>query len=85
MKYVFCYDISDNKTLQKVSKLLSKKGIRVQYSIFEVELPSKDANNLFDEICNLINKDTDRIFMYPINKYKKEIDYMGTNTYPKVF
>jgi len=77
VKFIFCYDISDNKTLYKVSKELEKVGIRVQYSVFEVDTTAEKANQILKRISSLINPDTDRIFMYPIEKRKKEIERVG--------
>lgn len=65
-RFVFCYDVSDNRTLQKVAKLLEKHGIRTQYSFFEVELTQKEANDLFKKLCDIVDKQTDRVFMYPV-------------------
>ncbi len=44
MLYLVCFDISDNKTRNRVGKYLSAFGSRVQESVFEVELA--DANAL---------------------------------------
>ncbi|WP_457627426.1 CRISPR-associated endonuclease Cas2 [Persephonella sp.] len=75
MKFIFCYDISEQKRLNRVAKLLEKKGIRVQLSIFEVDLPMKEAEKLFDEISSMIDSETDRIFMYRcIDVYSIGID-----------
>lgn len=65
-KFLFCYDISDNRILYKVSKELQKYGIRTQYSFFEVELSVDEANKLFKRLCEIVNKETDRVFMYPL-------------------
>lgn len=72
MKFVICYDISNPKDLYKVAKYLEKKGIRVQYSIFEIETSFTKLKAIISEIENLINPETDKVYAYPIenNKYK---------------
>jgi CRISPR-associated protein Cas2 len=44
MLYLVCFDISDNKTRNRVGKYLGAFGNRVQESVFEIELA--DANAL---------------------------------------
>lgn len=39
--YVICYDIPDDKRRKKISDLLEVYGSRVQYSVFECVLNSK--------------------------------------------
>lgn len=63
-RFIFCYDISDNRTLQKVAKELEKHGIRTQYSFFEIELSRSEADKLYKKLCQMVNKETDRVFMY---------------------
>lgn len=75
--YIFCYDISDEKTLYKVSKKLEKYGVRVQYSMFEVRISAKKANDLFVEISSIINPKTDRIFMYYLKEKERNIQRIG--------
>lgn len=77
MKFIFCYDISSNAIRNKVAKILEKHGIRIQYSIFEIDTTYKKSLEIFKEIKSLINEKTDRIFMYPANKNKNNIKRYG--------
>lgn len=43
MLYLVCFDISDNKTRNRIGKYLGAFGNRVQESVFEVELADADA------------------------------------------
>lgn len=43
MLYLVCFDISDNKTRNRVGKYLGAFGNRVQESVFEVELADTQA------------------------------------------
>lgn len=45
MLYLVCFDISDNKTRNRVGKYLETFGNRVQESVFEVELADAGALN----------------------------------------
>jgi CRISPR-associated protein Cas2 len=43
MLYLVCFDISDNKTRNRVGKYLGAFGNRVQESVFEVDLTDAKA------------------------------------------
>ena len=45
MLYLVCFDISDNKTRNRVGKYLGAFGNRVQESVFEVEFADANALN----------------------------------------
>jgi len=70
-KYIFTYDISDQKRLNKVAKKLEKVALRIQYSVFEFEGTEKEVDKLLKSIEKIIDKEEDRVFVYPIS-YKKE-------------
>lgn len=63
-----CYDITSNKGRRDLAKLLCKYGRRIQYSVFMVEIQTKNLKNLKHDIialCNnkYYNKSTDSIMM----------------------
>lgn len=66
MKYLFCYDISDSKTLAKISKILDQKGFRVQNSFFCCDLSKEEAHSLFSKIEKSIDNKTDRLALFSI-------------------
>ncbi len=75
MKFIFCYDISDHRKLQKIAKRMEKFGIRVQYSIFEVDTTYSDAKKILKELENIMDKETDRIYVFPVedDNYRETI------------
>jgi CRISPR-associated protein Cas2 len=66
MKYVVTYDIVNDKRRTKLSDLLGKYGIRVNYSVFEIELSDAKREKLLYEIelKKLINKKYDSLRFY---------------------
>ena len=68
MKYVVAYDISNNKRRKKVSNLLETYGVRVNYSVFEIELSQTKKDKLIQkiELQKLINKKYDSLRFYHI-------------------
>ena len=39
--YLIIYDITDNKRLQKIAKIMEDYGERIQRSVFEIEIREK--------------------------------------------
>ena len=66
MKYVITYDISNDKRRTKLADLLGKYGMRVNYSVFEIELNQTKLDKLLYEIelKKLINKKYDSLRFY---------------------
>jgi len=70
MNYLITYDISNDKRRTKLSDLLDKYGIRVNYSVYECELNQTKLDKLLFEIelKKLINKKYDSFRFYHICK-----------------
>jgi len=63
------YDIKNDKIRNKVAKLCKKIGIyRVQYSVFLGTLDKNEIDSLKLQIEELINQNTDSVYMFPMNK-----------------
>ncbi len=63
------YDIKKDKTRTKVSKLCEKSGLyRVQYSVFLGTLEENDKDSLQLQIEELIDDETDSVYIFPMNK-----------------
>jgi len=61
------YDISENKKRNKVEKLLSSFGVRVNYSVFEIKTTKAKFKNIISDLESLTSKD-DNIRVYILNK-----------------
>jgi len=70
MHYIIAYDITDNKKRNKLSTLLDKYGIRVNYSVYECQFNKTKLKNLISKIkeLNLYDKKRDSIRFYHIHK-----------------
>jgi len=66
MHYVVAYDISNDKRRKKLSEHLDKYGMRVNLSVYEIELNQTKYLKLLEEIeqKKLINKKYDSIRFY---------------------
>ena len=73
---IISYDITDNKLRTKFSRMLEQNGgIRIQYSVFEVNQPSKYINIIKIKIKSEFEtkfSGTDSIFMFYTDSDKCE-------------
>lgn len=46
MRYLICYDISDDKVRRSVVKYLEQRAWRVQYSVFSCEMTEQQATEV---------------------------------------
>jgi len=76
MVWLVAYDISDDAKRQKVGKLLSKYGFRIQYSVFYIPSASEsEIEKLRLEIKHIVNRKTDRVFFYPLEGFPMLMGY----------
>lgn len=64
--YVVAYDLQDDRSRNKVAKLLERYGVRVNFSVFECLFTEKQLQSLLERMEKLMDKRTDRIIFYPI-------------------
>lgn len=64
--YIATYDISDNRIRERVARLLTRYGSRVQWSVFEIWLDSEDLPEFRRNIGSLLSR-TDEFDLFPID------------------
>jgi len=69
---VIVYDISDDKRLSKVAKYMESNGVRVQNSVFELDMTMGEGSKVFKGLEKLIEKKEDKCFMFEM-KEKQDI------------
>lgn len=63
------YDIEIDKSRTKVAKLCKQAGLyRVQFSVFLGTLDANQKDNLQLQIENLIDEETDSVYIFPMSK-----------------
>jgi len=68
MYILVSYDIVQDKTRNKVSKLLEDFGVRIQKSVFECDLNDLQFSKLKKGVEKLIDKKADRVRYYSLCK-----------------
>lgn len=64
--WVIAYDVTDNLRRSRISKVIEKFGVRVNYSIFECMLTDKQFENLKDKLSKIMLPSKDHIIYYPL-------------------
>ena len=59
--YLVCYDISDDKRLRRVFKIMRAWGDHLQYSVFECQLTRSDLARLRSELSEVIHHGLDQV------------------------
>ncbi len=63
-RYVICYDIASPRRLRRVARLMLTFGVRVQKSVFECELSSRERAELERKARELLDPHHDSLRVY---------------------
>ena len=83
MLLVITYDVDTTdaqgaKRLRKVAKLCERNGMRVQNSVFEVQVDAAQLVVLKAELSRIIDHERDSVRFYRLgNSYQHKIETMG--------
>jgi CRISPR-associated protein Cas2 len=65
--FIIAYDIADVKRLRKIAKVVEKKAMRIQYSIYIFyDATQKELTSLLDAICKIYDEKYDDIRVYKV-------------------
>jgi CRISPR-associated protein Cas2 len=62
-----CFDIQDDKKRRILGEWLEEYGIRVQRSVFEIEISKSKLKKLIEKIANEIDEKEDSVRFYYIH------------------
>jgi len=80
MRVVVAYDISVDKKRQKVADLLEMVLPRVQYSVFEGEVPKEVLDKTVKKALRHLDSDTDSLRVYHLcSACAGKVDLYGQN------
>jgi CRISPR-associated protein Cas2 len=80
--YLIAYDITDPKRLNRIARYLSKRAVRVQYSVFAAELSRRALDDTVEGLNALINQRTDDVRIYPLPR-EGDVALLGRQIFPK--
>jgi CRISPR-associated protein Cas2 len=68
--FILSYDIADPKRLRKIAKIMEKKAMRIQFSIYILyDTTQAEIAALLEEIGSIYNQEHDDIRIYRISGY----------------
>lgn len=56
MHYIIAFDVSDDKVRRKLCKILLNKGVRIQESVFAVNLKKHEIKSMTKNLEQILNK-----------------------------
>jgi len=68
MTCVFCYDIADYHRRTRVARLLERFGVRIQKSVFQLDVSPIKAEEIKKILLTIIEEKEDSLFIFPICK-----------------
>jgi len=66
MRYIVCYDITDDRRREHLASLLLDFGHRIQESVFVADLDGALAARMQNRIKEVIDFTTDRVHIFPL-------------------
>jgi CRISPR-associated protein Cas2 len=78
MKILITYDIQNTKKRNKIATLLESHGVRVNYSVFELDISKPKLNNLLKLLKDLASKeDSIRVYNFSKDTIKKSFELLN--------
>lgn len=82
MRFLICYDVTDDKLRTKIVKILESYGERIQYSVFEFNLNKAKIIEMKHKMIKgkLLDKKQMSFSMYPLcEECYKKVERYGNN------
>lgn len=67
MHWIVAYDVSENRRRNRVARQLERAGIRIQKSVFLVQLPRPEIQKLLGQLARLIDHRCDQVAAWPLH------------------
>lgn len=79
--YLVGYDITDEKRLLKVGKIMQGFGSRVQYSFFHCVLSETQKRQMEERLQKIIKEGEDQVLILPVTDGQiKDMEFLGYKT-----
>ncbi len=66
MRYIVCYDITDDRRREHLSTILLDFGQRIQESVFVADLDEELAGKMRERVKNVLDVTLDRLQIFPL-------------------
>jgi CRISPR-associated protein Cas2 len=69
--YIVCYDITDDKRLDRVRRTVMDFGARLQFSVYQCELAEVDLVRLREALRGIVHRDEDRVLFIDLGPVQR--------------
>jgi CRISPR-associated endonuclease Cas2 len=66
MHWIVAYDVAKDLARTRVARSLERAGLRVQKSVFLVDLPPREVRQLLAKVKRLVDSNTDQVDAWPL-------------------
>lgn len=67
--FIITYDIADVKRLRKIAKLIEKKAMRIQHSVYIFyDATQQEITSLLEAVCQICHEEHDDIRVYKVKE-----------------
>ena len=75
------YDISDEKRLAKIAKVMQGYGSRIQYSFFHCLLSERQIIKMKESLNKIVKETEDQVIILPVTPEQlKSVEFIGYKT-----
>lgn len=64
--WLLCYDIADPRRLQRVHRFVVQRGLRIQYSVYLVDMDRTAFLRMLEGLSRLVHHRCDDVRLYPV-------------------
>jgi CRISPR-associated protein Cas2 len=66
MRYMVCYDVTDDHRRNRIADTLKDYGSRIQFSVFLADLDDALTGRMINALKREINADQDKVHIFPL-------------------
>jgi CRISPR-associated protein Cas2 len=82
VSFVIAYEISDPKRLRRVARVLERRAVRCQYSVFLFRGTADELTSLLDDLAAIIRPAEDVVQAWPVPRGVAPAEYARGETRP---
>ncbi len=84
MRFIICYDISDNRRRERIATALLDFGCRIQESVFVATLDAELKDRMFVRLGKLMSEAEDSIFVFALcGACEEKLQVLGIGCFPR--
>jgi CRISPR-associated protein Cas2 len=66
MRYLICYDVTEDRRRNRVADTLKDYGRRIQFSVFIADLDEALSHRMMEAVRRVVDPEQDKIHVFPL-------------------